>query len=487
MRSSPRSRRRALGLVAALGLLASACTGASHRAVQPTPSAQAIPAGPHYAVPPGIHKIKHVIIVMQENRSFDSYFGTFPGADGIPMRNGVPSVCVPDPQTHTCVRPWHDTSLVNLGGPHDLKDFVADYNHGKMNGFIRQALVGLRYSCKTNLNNPLCTVGNRNRIVDVMGYHTAHEIPNYWTYARDFVLQDHMFEPNYGWSLPAHLYMVSAWSAVCANPKNPMTCRSNLGVNKLVAARQASTPQYAWTDITWLLHRYHVSWRYYIVKGAAPDCAVAAQVLCKATGPGSRSTANIWNPLPAFTDVHTDHQVSHVENVKWFFHAAKAGTLPSVSWVVPSGRVSEHPPRNIAYGQAWTTSVINAVMRGPDWKSSAIFLAWDDWGGFYDNVAPPRLDGLGYGLRVPALVISPYARAGFIDHQVLSFDAYLKFIEDDFMGGARLNPATDGRPDPRPDVRENAAILGNLVNDFNFTQPPRPPVILPVRYPRPKG
>src|SRR5262245_57757713 len=100
-------------------------------------------------------------------------------------------------------------------------------------------------------------------------------------------------------------------------------------------------------------------------------------------------------------------------------------------------------------------------------------------GGFYDHVAPPRVDGAGYGLRVPALVISPYARVGYVEQQTLSFDAYLKFIEDDFLGGARIDPATDGRPDSRPDVRENAAVLGNLIFDFNFNQPPRAPVVLP--------
>jgi phospholipase C len=126
------------------------------------------------------------------------------------------------------------------------------------------------------------------------------------------------------------------------------------------------------------------------------------------------------------------------------------------------------------------TSLINAVMRGPDWDSTAIFLAWDDWGGFYDHVDPPVVDDNGYGLRVPAMVISPYARSGVIDHQTLSFDAYDRFIEDDFLGGQRIDPHTDGRPDPRPDVRENAAVLGDLVKDFDFDQPPREPVLLPV-------
>ncbi len=125
-------------------------------------------------------------------------------------------------------------------------------------------------------------------------------------------------------------------------------------------------------------------------------------------------------------------------------------------------------------------------MKSPDWNSTAIFLAWDDWGGFYDNVVPPRVDENGYGLRVPAIVISPYAKKGYIDHQILSSDAYLKFIEDDFLNGARLNPKTDGRPDRRPDVRENEPILGNLVNDFNFSQAPAsrsccPPTQPPTR------
>ena len=143
-----------------------------------------------------------------------------------------------------------------------------------------------------------------------------------------------------------------------------------------------------------------------------------------------------------------------------------------MSWIVPQPSDSEHPPALVSRGQAYVTRVINAVMRSRDWNSSAIFLAWDDWGGFYDNVTPPAVDALGYGIRVPGLVISPYARRGFIDHQALSSDAYLKFIEDDFLAAARLNPKTDGRPDPRPDVRENLA--GNIIADFNFNQKPRP-------------
>jgi phospholipase C len=166
--------------------------------------------------------------------------------------------------------------------------------------------------------------------------------------------------------------------------------------------------------------------------------------------------------------------------VRHFYRAAANGTLPKVSWVIPNDKVSEHPPALVSRGQAWVTGLVNAVMRGPGWNSTAIFLTWDDWGGFYDHVVPPVVDRNGYGLRVPAIVISPYARRGFVDHQTLSFDAYAKFIEDDFLSGERLDPTKDGRPDPRPSVRENVPILGNLVRDFDFRQKPRPPLLLPT-------
>ena len=236
-------------------------------------------------------------------------------------------------------------------------------------------------------------------------------------------------------------------------------------------------PNYAWTDLTYLLHKHHVSWRYYVYKGGEPDCEDDGAMFCKAKKQNAK-TPGIWNPLPWFTTVRKNHQLENIRSVRHFYWAAKHGKLPSVSWVIPNNKVSEHPPALVSRGQAWVTGLVNAIMRGPNWKSTAIFLTWDDWGGFYDHVVPPVVDRNGYGIRVPALVISPYARRGYVDHQILSFDAYAKFIEDDFLDGERLDPATDGRPDPRPSVRENAAVLGNLVRDFDFQQRPRPPMIL---------
>jgi len=270
---------------------------------------------------------------------------------------------------------------------------------------------------------------------------------------------------------------VSEWSARCRRSAHPLSC-----VNAIEHPQKRyspSGPHYAWTDLTYLLHRHHVSWGYFVQKGSEPDCRNDAAV-CPRHAQRAR-TPGIWNPLPRFDTVRDDRQLRNIQNLSSFFAQARRGTLPAVSWVIPDDAHSEHPPSPIAAGQAQVTREIDAVMRSPDWSSTAIFLTWDDWGGFYDHVAPPRVDANGYGLRVPGLVISPYARRGYIDHQTLSFDAYAKFIEDDFLSGARLDPATDGRPDPRPTVRERVPLLGDLRSDFDFSQAPRPPMLLPPR------
>ena len=425
----------------------------------------------------GIHRIQHVVIVMQENRSFDSYFGTYPGADGIPIKNGRPTVCVA--ARAGCVRPYHDRYDQNLGGPHQVNNALADIDGGRMDGFVAQQRAALP-SCNQAFN-PAC--GGSSGANDVMGYHTGADIPNYWTYARDFVLQDHMFESVDSWSLPSHLFMVSGWSAKCTRQGRPMSCVNNDRAPAYPPDYATNVggppPDYAWTDLTYLLHKRQISWAYYVYKGDEPDCDNNAAMSCAPVAQGPK-TPGIWNPLPYFDTVQQDAQVGDIRSLSSFFSAAQAGTLPAVSWITPNSQVSEHPPALVSKGQTYVTGLINAIMRSPDWNSTAIFLAWDDWGGFYDGVTPPVVDENGYGLRVPGLLISPYARSGYIDHQTLSFDAYLKFIEDDFLGGQRIDPKTDGRPDPRPDVREDQSQLGDLTSEFDFSQPPRKPVILPV-------
>jgi phospholipase C len=394
------------------------------------------------APPTGIHKIKHVIVIVQENRSFDEYFGTYPGAHGLPAKKP----CLPAPQigAGVCVKSYVNHADSNAGGPHQSASSKADVDGGKMDGFAKEAGA----VCKSKTNCP------------VMGYHVKTDIPNYWSYAKHFTLDERFFESDASWSLPAHMFAVSAWSADCSNPADPMTCVGTLQPKN----RTAKNPRpFAWTDLTYLMHKYDVSWGYYLDHGAQ-------------TASNPQGVPKIWNPLPGFTDVKADGQEKNIQPLTSFMSQAKAGTLPEVSWIVPDAADSEHPPALISRGQAYVTRIINAVMESKDWDSTAIFLQWDDWGGYYDGVVPPKVDKLGYGIRVPSIVISPYARKGFLDNGDLSSDSYLRFIEDDFMTSHRLNPKTDGRPDPRPDVRESLA--GDISRDFNFNQKPLPPLVL---------
>ena len=412
----------------------------------------------------GISKIQHVIIVMQENRSFDQYFGTYPGADGIPA-----GVCLPRPNA-PCVPIHHNPNDLNWGGPHGTEGAEEDIDGGRMDGFLRTAA---EQGSKCTTTDPKCTCPTDTLCEELAAYHDPREIANYWTYAANYVLQDHMFEPVLGWSLAAHNFLVSGWNAVCSttNP-SPMEC---LGSTERSPARN-------WTDVTYLLHKAGVSWRYYLYEGAEPDCINSEALSCEPSRQ-SPETPGIWNPLASFSDVKEDNQLGNIQSVSQFWravHETSGCQLPNVSWIVPDQPVSEHPPALVSKGQAHVTTVINAIMRSPCWSSSAIFVSWDDWGGYYDHVVPPRVDWLGYGLRVPGLMISPYARAGFIDTQQLSHDAYLKFIEDVFLNSARLNPSNDGRPDSRTNVRESLPSLGSLQSEFNFEQAPRQPQLLPV-------
>ena len=422
-------------------------------------------------------KIKHVVIIMQENRSFDSYFGTYPGADGLPVQNGKFTVCVNDPQKGTCVYPFHDPADRNFGGPHGTANATADIDGGRMDGFIAQAETSKKGCQQTQA--PDC--GNEG-LQEVMGYHDAREIPNYWKLAQNFVLQDHLFAPNASWSLPAHLFLVSEWSAKCQTAGDPMSCMNALDQPDSPPDFQKNqnrpNPDYAWTDLTYLLFKNKVSWKYYVQTGSQPDCA-DDRAICPPVHQDAK-TPGIWNPLPYFDTVQQDGQLQNVMDVTNFYQDAMHGTLPAVSWITPNGSNSEHPPARLSDGQAWTASLIDALMQSPEWDSTVILLSWDDWGGFYDHVPPPHVDENGYGLRVPGLMISAYAKKGYIDHQTLSHDAYLKFIEDLFLNDQRIDPATDGRPDRRPTVRENASILGDLLSEFDFRQPAREPMILPI-------
>jgi phospholipase C len=406
----------------------------------------------HSSVP----QLQHIIIIVQENRSFDSYFGTYPGANGIPMHNGKPTVCNPDPNTGKCVAPYLDFHDIDDGGPHDPASARIDIDGGKMDGFITSA---------KSYPSP----------DKVMAYHDGTMLTSYWAYANQYVLQDEMFAPTLAYSLPEHLYLVSNWSAYCSLPSKPSTCTSSFVPTEPVGA------PYAWTDITWLLHAAHVPWKYYVFGGQSGD------VINPADDDGihgiyvqqDAKIGSQWNPLPAFDDVAQDGQLNDIVPGKSFYKDAAAGALPAVSWVIPDAIYSEHPPHSVKAGMQYVTGLVNAAMKSSDWSTTAIFITWDEWGGLYDHVPPPTVDWAGYGIRVPGLLISPWAQHNVVDHQLLSFDAYNKLIEDLFLSSQRIDPTTDGRPDPRPDVRENYPPLGNLLAEFNFSQRPRPPMLLP--------
>jgi phospholipase C len=421
------------------------------------------------APPSTAGKIAHVIFIMQENRSFDHYFGMFPGADGFTLdAQGNPTNCNPDPNADGgCVKAFHDPTDSNSGGPHSAASFQTCSDNGKMDGFIKNAET-TKKSC-ADPNDPGCASG---KLVDVMGYKTGADIPNYWAYAKAFTLLDHHFESVASWSWPMHQFMVSEWAATCTSA-SPMSCTSDIGLTEPNAAKS-----YSWTPLTYLLDAKKVTWRYYLAQGTTPDCDNDEAECPPVTQ--LASVASIWNPLPFFDVVkNAKEQTTNVLPIDHFYQDVKAGTLPAVSWIAPAGEVSEHPPNLVSEGQAYVTSLVNVIMQDPTlWKDTVIFLFWDDWGGFYDHVSPTKVDANGYGFRTPGIILSAWVKPEYIDHRPLSFDAYAKFVEDTFLVGQRLDPSNDGRPDSRPDVREALPTAGDLRLDFDFSQTPNKPVVL---------
>jgi phospholipase C len=356
------------------------------------------------------------VFIMQENRSFDHYFGTYPGAEGLP-----PGVCAPNPAGGACVPPYHDTALVNQGGAHNWADALNCINGGLMDGFIK---------------------GSVQKSGDVMGWHDFHEISNYWDYAQLYVLQDRLFESITSYSLPAHLYMLAAQSG------------------GYIGTGQPRPSSYTFPEITLLLGSSKIDWKYYVNRGPTAGAADGGVADVEA----DETTYSFWNPLPAFPAVKNDAtQFGRLTNAAQFYVDAQNGTLPQVSWVIPNSQLSEHPPASVATGMKYVTGLVNAVMNSPLWNSTAIFIAWADWGGFYDHVDPPKVDQYGLEIRVPGLVISPYARQGYVDHRTYSFESWLKIIEERFG----VMPMTG---------RDNTA--NDMTDAFDFTQQPRPPVLL---------
>ncbi len=405
-------------------LLAASLRGAqTGQAVKLKPAANA-PA------PPGITKIKHVIWIIQENHSFDNYFGTYPGADGIP-----PATCLPKmPGSRACVVPFH---MPEAGPPcdlaHEWEIAHAAYDHGTMDGFVWAE--GSSYT---------------------MGYYDQRDIPNYWQYAKYFTLCDHFFSSLNGPSLPNHVYTVAAQSGgLIVNASTVRELKKALD----------DDDGFSFPSLVTRLSGANISWKYYVETNPHAPTVVLSPSGHRISNPVPNKFY-LWNPLPGFKDIRDNpSRMAHLVPQDEFYGDLKSGALPQVSWLVPDFDDSEHPPANIQRGMWYVTSLMNAVMQSKYWDNSVIFLSWDDYGGFYDHAAPPQKDAFGFGPRVPTLVISPYARPGYIDPDIYEFSSILKFIETRW----RL---------PHLTARDDHASA--MLHAFDFNQKPLVPDVIPV-------
>jgi phospholipase C len=362
---------------------------------------------------------------MQENHSFDNYFGYYPGADGIP--DGVCMPVDPDQPGGECVLPWHvgDTAVEDLGHNEDV--FDNQFNNGKMDGFIS----AIRRSGSQSTSS--------------MGYYDGDDIGYYWNIAHDFVLFDRMFTSAAGGSVWNHMFWIA-------------------GVK---GAEVDGIPDEGFGDIQTIFDRLEakgISWKFY-VQNYDPS------VTFRTRGTGDKASQIVWAPVLGFARFIDDPELfSHIVPLDQYYTDLNNGTLPSVAYMVPSG-ASEHPPGSIRAGVRFVRGLINALQASSSWDSSAFMWSYDDWGGYYDHVVPPQVDDVGYGFRAPALLVSAYAKQGYIDHTELDFTSGLKFIEENW-GVASL--------------AERDANANNFLDAFDFSQPPRAPILLSdVRNPPP--
>lgn len=352
------------------------------------------PPAPPPATPrtiPAVTPIQHFIVLMKENHGFDNYFGTYPGADGIP-----PNVSLPDGSGGTVSPHWINATWT-WDLPHDRASMIADFDNGSNDLFAVEA------------NRLLPGLGST-----ALSYYDGRQIAAYWALASQFTLADRYFQSALAPTTPNRLYSVAGQSGGLISNNI-----AGSGVDVRTVFDQ--------------LQDQGVSWRYYSIPGVFPVWLFNLPHI------GSNATlrANFAPMSQLFVDIAT-------------------GNLPNVTYIDPQAdlSISEHPPGNVTSGENWTMSVITALMAGPRWRSSATVLTWDENGGFYDHVPPPQVDTYGYGFRVPAIFISPFARKGAFDHELLDHTSLLKFIA--YNWGL-------------PYLTQREALSGNLTTAFNFT------------------
>lgn len=385
------------------------------------------------AVPGDMTVIQHIVFIMKENRSFDNYFGTYPGA------NGATTAPISTGQTITLGR-TPDVTPRDIAG-HGWYDYTSGWNGGKLDMFdvIPGGSLNEDYLSLTQLQQA--------------------DIPNYWKYAQNFVLSDNTFTSMRGASFPNHLYMVAAQSGGdFLNPlqgnktPNYWGCDAPAGtvsrtLNTATGLVTAPFPCYDFQTLADSLESAGISWKFY-----APKAGTSGYTFSALDAINHIRNGPLWA-----TNVVLDSQfITDVQN----------GTLPAVSWLVMGSPYNEHPPESSCVGENWSVNELNALMNSPEWNSTVVYLAWDDFGGFYDHVNPPVNDFFGLGPRAPMLIISPYAQPGYISHTQYEFSSVLKFIEERFG---------------IPPLSSRDAGANDTTDSFNFGQTPLPPLILSPR------
>jgi phospholipase C len=456
--------------------------------------------------------IQHVVIIMQENRSYDSYFGTFPNNNPtyvntngsvVPSYNGIANApsqsglgCDTTPTTYNLAASTVTTGTVDLPHYMDTAKVALGCSNpsngrrdctgasGKLT--IANSLASIPFNGKNGVG---CTHASQAQTLWHYEGSAGKPLFNYWTIAKTFLLQDAMFEPVPSWSPVSHLFMVSGWSANCAGGT---TCDDSDGSQENYSG-SGLPATFGWSEVTNFFRDPDptkpdiVKWGYFVGENYNYNCGsckmapgVVASGCFKKAINGTDPIYDFWDPLPSFSDMSSNDKLNAARQpLPNFLNALASSTpstaVPAVSWIVPGKQVSEHDGvcSDLKQGEAYVTMLIQQIMKSPIWQTTAVFLAWDDWGGYYDHARPP-FDSSGqllYGQRVPAMVISPWLGIGAWDHQTLSFDGYLKFIEDLFANGNRLQG--DGRKDS--DIRENEPVLGDILTEFDFDRTPSAP------------
>ena len=438
--------------VAGLLLGLNACGGGSSSPSSPPPP------------PPSQSKIQHVVIIYQENRTPDNLF------HDQNLINAGADIATSGKNSKGEITPLTSGTLKNdydLG--HSHLSFTEAYDNGAMDGADKDGV-----SCVPGSQN--CPPPNAEYV-----YVDPSDAAPYFEMAETYTFGDRMFQTNQGPSFPAHQFILSGTSAPTAPgttmsdlfaAENPLGLKTTTEDNNDTGCT-APTQEYVWLidptgtenqqmypcfdhpTLTDLLDTNKISWRYYTpsagVIWTAPN---AIKHICVPNSTGTQCTGSDWTN-------------NVVLNSKQVLTDVASGQLAAVTWVIPDGPYSDHAGFNDGTGPSWVASVVNAIGNSSFWSSTAIIITWDDWGGWYDHVPPPSIiNSYEYGLRVPLIVVSPYAKPAYVSHQVNDFGSILKFIEGTFALPSTVAPGAS------PAYADALSTTGDLSDCFDFSQTP---------------